>query len=104
MAVFLITLQHGPTKAMEETIRNNYPEDYIQVSELAWLVEDKDAITPQNVDHKLLGRIPTLGVPMASAPTKIQPQELGAYIICSFSGYWGYHDNSVWQWLQSRGL
>lgn len=104
MAVFLITLQKAPSSAMEDAIQYSYPESYIKVSELAWLVEDKEAITPQNVDHKLLGRTPSLGVPMSSAPARIQAQDLGAYLISSFSGYWGYHDGSVWQWLQSRGL
>ncbi|MEZ8654811.1 hypothetical protein AB6D60_12575 [Vibrio splendidus] len=104
MAIFLITLQQEPVESMEQAIQKNYPDSNIKVGELAWLVEDKDAITPQSIDHKLLEKIPTLGVPMQDAPTKVEPSELGAYIISSFSGYWGYHDNSIWQWLQSRGL
>lgn len=107
MAVFLITLAQGPSSAMEETIQYNYPENNCRVSELAWLIEDKEAITPQNVDNKLLGRTPPPPPgSTSSSPSKrtVNPQDLGAYLIPSFSGYWGYHNNSVWEWLQLRGL
>ena len=104
MAIFLITLNDEPAEAMEQAIRKHYPESHIQVGDLAWLVEDKDAITPQSIDHKLLEKIPTAGIPMQDAPSKVTPSDLGAYIISSFSGYWGYHDNAIWQWLQARGL
>lgn len=104
MAVFLITLNDEPVDALEQAIKKHYPENHIQVSDLAWLVEDKDAITPQSVDNKLLEKIPTAGVPMHEAPSNINPSTFGAYLISSFSGYWGYHDNAIWQWLQTRGL
>lgn len=83
----------GP--AIESAIISAYPHDYIKISDLAWLIEDKNAITPQSVDNKILNANP-------NHPT--QPSDMGAYLISSFNGYWGYHDNSIWQWLQSRGL
>ncbi|EHZ2573867.1 hypothetical protein K5N30_002733 [Vibrio parahaemolyticus] len=104
MAVYLITLQSEPSNAMFQAIQRSYPRDYIQVGQLAWLVEDKEAITPQNVDQRLLGIQPMAGVPVSEAPSHIQPQDLGVYVISSFNGYWGYHNNSLWQWLQARGL
>ena len=104
MAIFLITLQSSPAFAMEQAIQKHYPNDNLKVGDLAWLVEDKEAITPQSVDNKLLEKVPMLGVPMDNAPSKIHPKDFGPYVISSFSGYWGFHDNAVWQWLQSRGL
>lgn len=95
MAIFLITLQRAPsntTSSMEKAIHKHYPNDYLKVGDLAWVVEDKEAITPQNVDSKL------------ADGNNDNVKELGTHIVSSFNGYWGIHENSVWQWLQSRGL
>jgi hypothetical protein len=95
MAVFLITLHSADateTTAMEKAIQQYYPGDYIKIGDLAWLVEDKNAITPQDVDTKLGGG------------NSVISNTLGLHLVSSFNGYWGYHDKSLWQWLQSRGL
>lgn len=93
MAVFLITLQSSPSEPMEQAIQEHYgDENSLKVGDLAWLVDDKEAIVPQSVTHRLLD-----GNPDQSSP-------YGSYIVSTFNSYWGYHSGKTWEWLKVRGF
>lgn len=93
MAVFLITLQSEPSDAMAQAIREHYGDDNsLRISDLAWFVDDKEAIVPQSVTHRLLD-----GNPDQSNP-------YGPYIVSTVNSYWGYHSNQTWEWLKVRGF
>ncbi|ENI4485026.1 hypothetical protein ABXZ88_000825 [Vibrio fluvialis] len=92
MAVFLITLQSSPSQAMEQAIQRHYPDSYLKVSDLAWLIDDRTSIVPQTVSEKLGDGNQSIA------------NQLGNHIVSTFNGYYGYHNSHTWEWLRLRGL
>ncbi|QYK07569.1 hypothetical protein [Shewanella mangrovisoli] len=96
MSVFLLTINSAESEASEKMNRllaSKYGQgNYIQLSDTAWLFEDKDSVTPQQACSVL----------DLNEPNNVAPYY--GYLVSAFTGYWGFQESDVWQWLKLRGL
>ncbi|MGI2872264.1 hypothetical protein ACRTC7_10945 [Vibrio fluvialis] len=94
MAVFIVTAGSTHNAGQVETaIKSAFSEqDIMPIGQLAWLVNDENNTNPISVTEKL-------GVLDAENAGNI-----GTYLVNVFNNYYGFHSNSVWDWLRARGL
>lgn len=50
------------------------------------VVSSADSLTPKDIYHHL----------------SIKDGEFGQIMVLQFNAYWGYHDASVWEWIQKQ--
>lgn len=94
MSVFLITISLSETsEKMAQLLSSKHgTENFVQLSDTAWLFEDKNSVTPQQASTFL----------ELNEADNVAP--FYGYLISAFTGYWGYQESDVWQWLKLRGL
>lgn len=94
MSVFMINISSADNAdKMEQLLLTKYgAENFVQISPSAWLFEDKVSVTPQQVCTVL----------ELIEPANVSP--FYGYLVSAFTGYWGFQESDVWQWLRLRGL
>ncbi|CDT98639.1 hypothetical protein VCR14J2_260410 [Vibrio coralliirubri] len=94
MAVFVVTsASQGSAQLVEDAIKSAFSEDdVLTLGPLTWLINDENNSNPIAVSEKL-------GVLDSD-----KAGDIGPYIINQFSNYYGYHNNTIWDWLRAKGL
>lgn len=93
MSIFIITAgNYSERESVSSAISKAFPEQYMQIGDCAWLVDGKEITNAIDIS----GRLGVLEQTHAG--------DIGTYIVNVFNGYYGYHNNDVWQWLRARGL
>ena len=80
MSVFVV-LSPGPNPALEAAIQEKFPADFMTVGAGQWLVAG-DGIAKEVSDK--------LGITTGA---------VGTGIVVSVSGYFGFANNAIWEWL-----
>ncbi|EEI4448044.1 hypothetical protein G0S15_001416 [Salmonella enterica] len=86
MVVYSVIADSNPD-TMRQIISEKFANsDYLEVNDGFWLVHSK-AATPREMSAIL-------------APNN----NIGTFFVMPVTGYYGFHNVSVWDWLKSKGL
>jgi hypothetical protein len=86
--VFMVTSTADAKGDIEKRINELYPansERSIQVGEASWLISEEEILLPKSVFDKLNSGESTV-------------------FISRINNYYGIHSNTIWDWLQSKGI
>lgn len=88
MAVFVVTALDAPD-AVAARIAQVFPGKFYRVSNDCYLVATEG--TSRTMSDQL-------GVPLAGQ----DPHGLGRMLVTSISGYWGFGQNDMWEWINQH--
>lgn len=84
MTVFVI-LAPTDRSDLDSAIRSTFPDNFLKITGGQWLVSARN-LTSQEVVTKL----------------EAHGGQKGQIVAFGISGYWGWHDNSIWEWIQTK--
>ena len=84
MAIFAILLREE-RPAFKDTMTRVFPNAYYNVAPGQYIVT-ADEVTTQEIGEKL----------------QINKGEHGQILIISVANYWGWHSNTLWEWLAAK--
>lgn len=93
MAKFVL-ITEAPNDSFFQRVSNVYgPDDCLKVSDTLILIHSQDELTANQVSSRI----------DQDGPSPLK--ELGVrYVIFSVTSYQGWHMNSMWTWLNSKGI
>ena len=85
MPVFVVSTPAKMNQRMRAAVRARYKEDHIEPWPGTWFIKS-DSETTKEVALSLLG----------------EEGERITCVVCPVTGYWGYADPELWEWLALR--